>query len=249
MPHKHLSELHETYEYLVFLDFDGTLVEIADKPSLVKIPPLLIKILLNISNSFPTHIISGRTLCELESFLPLPRLNFSAEHGAVHKYGNEIKRQTDIGREVDTMIRRTSEMLGNLAKDILEVKECGIALHYRKQAHMRDGLLQLARHVIEPVKDEFSIIEGKQVYEIRHNSINKGFAIEWWLKKYDTHRSHVPIFIGDDATDEDGFDVVNHSSGISIHVGNNPNTKAKYTVKNVDSVLDILKWINGWIGH
>gem|GEM_PF-158552 len=235
-----LTEVNSKSNLLLFLDFDGTLVEIAPQPSMVEVSPLVLTLLTKISSRIPTYLISGRTLDELQSYIYTDHIGYSAEHGAIHAKGKKILYQEHVSEPVETMAKLITSSLGECADDILELKTSGLALHYRRHESMKTSLLSLANRVIEPYYQRFSLLKGKKVYEIRSRSVNKGRAIAWWMSQCKSPDSVIPVFIGDDKTDEDGFSVVNRIQGVSVHVGNNAETKAKFRLKNVDSVHSML---------
>jgi len=122
-----------------------------------------------------------------------------------------------------------------------------LAFHYRmvekeKSQEMIDKFLNLVNKVGNP--NSIDVLHGSKVVEIRPKGWNKGKAVELILKKVSKNKNFLPIYIGDDTTDEDAFNSIGNK-GITIFVENDEerSTSAQYSLKNPNEVLDFLKMI------
>jgi trehalose 6-phosphate phosphatase len=120
---------------------------------------------------------------------------------------------------------------------LIEDKGHSIALHYRKKPNLENNAINIM-HQINSDYPELKINHGKFVVELIPNQADKGKAIQTILNHLNLP-SVVPIFIGDDLTDESGFIFINQHSGLTIKVGSGE-TQAKYRLKDIDNVANFL---------
>ncbi|RSN77037.1 trehalose-phosphatase [Acinetobacter haemolyticus] len=225
----------------LFLDIDGTLCDFKMDPNNCFIPNKTLNILENIrAKDIPVIAITGRDIVsarELFKFMDIP---IAALHG-LEIYLNREKKNTlqqnlHSISYIHSMISKACIPYPNL---LIENKKCSVALHYRKCPELAFVAKKIINesHSLFP---ELKLIQGKFVFELISAEANKGFAIQKMLSHLNITDSVIPIFIGDDTTDEDGFIVVNKiNKGISIKVGNGP-TNAKYFLNDITQVQDFL---------
>jgi len=224
-----------------FLDVDGTLLELADKPDSVTVPAELIEALsrLHRANGGAVALISGRSIKDLDRlFIPL-RLPAAGQHGLERRdqqgrmhYHNELdKRFEQIRARLQAFARSTPGVL-------LEDKGFSLAIHYRECPDREDEVKGFLRQLVAGVETEFHLLKGKMVFEIKPDGRNKGMAITEFMEE-PPFRHRVPVFLGDDVTDEDGFAVVNNMGGCSIKVGDGE-TAASRRFADPARVLDYL---------
>jgi len=222
---------------MLFLDYDGTLTPIATKPELAQISPQTRETLRRISQHdlFKLAIISGRSLSEIKALVGLENIAYAGNHGLeiecplwhCQAQGREkISLTHPIAKEFEPVLKSLEQRLrGRLAEIngvIIENKGLTLSIHYRlaKETAVKK-IRKLLLEAIEygDVRDELQVTEGKKVLEVRPPvEWNKGKAIEWLLEMYGMQGS-LPIFAGDDITDEDGFKVLHKVGGISIFIG------------------------------
>jgi trehalose 6-phosphate phosphatase len=238
---------------VLFLDYDGTLVDFKEKPTDVTTPIQIKKILQQIIKNpkITVIIVTGRSLNDIKKLLTIKGLSFLALHGLHFKIGNQSSfccTQTD---ELRLLIKKIKKEMQQKMQDekgaFLEDKELTIVLHYRllptkKIQTIREKFnetIQVIDH-----KKRLEIINGEKILEARPKGWNKGKAIEMFLKKYKKEKNILPIYIGDDITDEDAFRFLG-TKGISIHVVNTSKRKttANYWVKNTEEVLFFLQFL------
>jgi trehalose 6-phosphate phosphatase len=137
-------------------------------------------------------------------------------------------------------IRKTLVSLASAdARLLLEDKGLSVALHYRRAPERAADIQAEANRLLAEVGDDVDLIAGKCVVEFRRSGASKGNAIRRFqsIRNFSGRR---PVMIGDDVTDEDGFDAVNEQDGISILVGNRPDSRARFSLPTVSSVHDWL---------
>lgn len=234
---------------LLFLDYDGTLAPIAPSPKLATLPPATRSVLRSLSKSSKVTIvvISGRSLLELRRLVGLPRLTYIGNHGL------EMWRE---GRRAAVAVQKTSReaiglirpRLAKLAAAVpgasLESKNLSVSLHYRlvPRDQVADLKVAFRRDVLPLVRPPaLTVLNGKKVIEVRPGlNWTKGHAVMRVLKR-SRRPSLLPVYIGDDRTDEDAFGAL--TEGLTVRVGAHRRSKARYYVRGVREVLQLLEWI------
>jgi len=215
---------------LLMLDYDGTLVPIAPTPDQARPEQELISVLgeLSLLPGRVVAIISGRRLSELQELIPLAGLHLVGAHGAeiqeadgkVHRLFKD-QRAKEIISELDGIAR---ECIASRRGFLVENKGISLALHYRQADPF------LARQVIDnfikkisslPDANRLELMPGKKVLEVRPRGVNKGLAVRYLCRK---HAGALPVYIGDDITDEDAFKAL--KNGCTILVSPRPRPSA-----------------------
>ena len=218
----------------LFLDFDGTLVDLADQPDSVLVPHDLVRLLEQLSQQLggALAIVSGRKLADLDHFLTPLRLPAAAEHGAHHRQADGSQVQA-ASPDLGAVIRQVKAFADSHAGMRAEVKASCVALHYRHAPQLE----ALARQVMQHAANShagLSLLSGKLVFEIKPAHVSKGRAIEHFMQLPPFAGRH-PVFAGDDVTDEAGFAAVQALGGIAIKVGSGA-TLAGYRCSNPTAV-------------
>jgi len=228
-------------DWALFLDVDGTLLEIAATPTAVRVPEQAVRVLTDLQRKLhgAVALVSGRNIAELDAlFVPL-RLPAAGIHGAERRAasGNLYR------RENGEALAPARQLLGAWSSAhsgvLLEDKGAALALHYRGAEELETAARRVAAQALAAVGPAFCVQEGKKVLEIKSKSNGKGDAIAAFMQE-PPFRGRVPVFVGDDLTDEDGFDVVNRLGGHSIGVGLERKTHARWRLKNE---RDVLSWL------
>ena len=133
------------------------------------------------------------------------------------------------------MHQALDEIARRFPKTIVEHKDISLALHYRQCPELEHTLLQLVQERLEP---RLKLLRGNMVLEMRPFGEDKGTAIAAFMQE-PPFRGRMPVFVGDDVTDEDGFVVVNDLGGVSVKVGSGP-TSARYRLADTTAVIDWL---------
>jgi trehalose 6-phosphate phosphatase len=214
-----IPDFHER-SWALFLDVDGTLLELAEHPDRVAVPEGLVSLLGRLKKSLDgaLALISGRSLASLEALLGETGLDAAGCHGAELRIAGKVK----VLAAADTLVPRVAERLARSADAIplamVEVKTHSVAFHYRPPALDPRQARQLAEQALAGNGGQFRLLEGKQVVEILPVGAGKGRAIACFLDR-PPYAGRIPVFIGDDVTDEEGFREVNRRDGLSIRVG------------------------------
>ncbi len=222
----------------LFLDFDGTLVEIASGPDAISVPEQLGKMLENLEVRLDgaLAVVSGRSIDSLGKFLGPVAIYLAGSHG-----GQVLAPNGDVLREAQALPGHVTEALDRFSRKnglLYERKAHGAALHFRAKP-------ELARHAqtfVEALAEEHGLVVkiGKCVTEILRPGVDKGGAVELLCVQAPFART-IPIFVGDDVTDEDGFEACNRLGGFAIMVGDRDVTAARYRLANVGEVH---AWLN-----
>lgn len=210
----------------LFLDFDGTLVDIAPRPDAVIVSTRLIATLevLNEHLEGALAIISGRELAVLDNFLAPLVLHAAGAHGAQMRYANGSI--TKIASPDLFLVTRAAQRLAVLHPTLLvEQKEAAIALHYRQAPQLESLCLQTMTEAVSRSPGT-ELMRGKQVIEVKPKGVNKGQAIAAFMARA-PFAGRTPLFAGDDKTDEDGFALIQQLGGYGMKVGDGP-TQARH---------------------
>jgi trehalose 6-phosphate phosphatase len=220
--------------WALFLDVDGTLLELAQHPDKVVVPEGLVSLLLRLKASLDgaLALISGRSLASLEALLGKVELDAAGCHGAEIRIDGNV----EVLAASDILIPRIAARLARLAEAfpfaMVEVKTHSLAFHFRPPALNPGRARQLVKQAVAGDGEPIRLLEGKQVVEILPVGAGKGHAIANFLDR-PRYAGRLPIFIGDDVTDEDGFEEVNRRNGLSIRVGADGNSAACYRAGSV----------------
>jgi trehalose 6-phosphate phosphatase len=232
----------------VFLDVDGTLLEIASRPELVHVPiglPALIARRAD-EREGALALISGRALAQLDRL-------FHPWHGAAAGLHGLERRRADgtLDRLLDsaseTALNHIRPKLAALAREgsglLFEDKGATIALHYRAVPEREAEIRAYGEALLSGSETTLRLIAGKMVVEFQPAIMDKGLAIAAFLAE-PPFLGRRPIFVGDDTTDEDGFAEIRRRDGIAVRVGSPAATAANYRVPTVGTVLDWLTRTN-----
>jgi trehalose 6-phosphate phosphatase len=227
-----------TPDAALFLDFDGTLVAIAETPEAIEVPSALVPLLSDLSDLLDgaLAVVSGRQIDVLDRFLAPLRLPAAGEHG-VQRRDAEGRMQEQRAPDL-TLVLDTANELARVYEGLLvERKHAAIALHYRLapqlEAVCRDALLR----VIDG-QPQLELLHGKFVFEVKPAGVNKGIAIDAFLREA-PFAGRMPVFAGDDTTDESGFAIVQPRGGVAIKVGSGPSL----ALHRLDSPRAVFEWL------
>jgi trehalose 6-phosphate phosphatase len=225
----------------LFLDFDGTLVELAERPSLVRVAPELPALLACASASVgeALAIVSGRRLASIDALLAPMRFSGAGLHGA------ELRSDPrQAAPPLDPALTATAQWLAARIEDHpglwLEDKGAALALHYREPGPQAAAAERLLREAVAGL--EVEVIAGRLVFEARPRGADKGAALRA-LMQSPPFAGRRPVYVGDDLTDEDGIAAAQSLGGFGIKVGHGP-SRADARLENPAAVLDWLSRIS-----
>ena len=230
----------EGVPWALFLDFDGTLIDLATTPDAVVVPPKLRAILSGCVAAFDgaVAIVSGRPIAALDALLDPLRLPAAGLHGLEQRMPDgTLERAARRGRGLTGLRTRFHSLAQEDARLIVEDKGSSLALHFRRAPEREHELRELVTGAAAP-HNGHHVMHGKMVLEVRPAHADKGTAVTRFLET-PPFAGRTPVFAGDDVTDEDAFSVVNRHGGISVKVGTGE-SGATFRVPDVDALHDWL---------
>lgn len=223
----------------LFLDFDGTLTEIADTPDGIAIDPRLMPLLMHLHDRLAGRmaIITGRSVTSLRSMLGDLSLPVVGSHGIEFALNSSEVDSVARPAELDTVLAELRNFASGRPGLFIEDKPFGVGLHYRGAPRLAQECEAEAVRLVQGTS--LDLLAGKMIYEIRVGSCDKGTAVRrlMHMAPFDTGN---PLFIGDDTTDEHGFAVATELEGQAIIVGDRRPTLAGHALADVNAVLDWL---------
>jgi trehalose 6-phosphate phosphatase len=247
-------ELFKKSDIVLFLDFDGTLAAIVGhykSATILKESKLLLKKLVG-KPECTLAVVSGRALSDVEKRVGLKNIIYAGNHG-LEVVGPGITYNTFVKANVRKIFRAIKGELTNNVGRIkgvhIEDKSLTLSVHYRlvKSKNVADFKKRLLEYLLPYVIDRKAVVtEGKMVFEIKPRiEWNKGSVVLWLLKRLKKNvgrKNILPIFIGDDVTDEAAFHAL-EGKGLCIRVGYNEASAAPYYLKDIKQVTSFLKTI------
>jgi len=205
----------------LFLDVDGTLLDIASAPNAVMVPDGLVATLrrLNAALGGAVALVSGRREAELRKFFPRAGLILVAEHGAAAS----VPMPAGWGRKrvPAAAVKAFADFAAQHQGALFEDKRHGAALHVRRAPAAAEAARRLARRLAAAHRGHVRLIEGRAVFELVQAGISKGHAIEALMQRA-PFRGRLCVVAGDDVTDEDGFAIANRLGGVSLRIAGRP---------------------------
>ena len=227
-----------------FLDIDGTLLEIAETPEAVRTDAADHRLLerLHAAAGGAVALISGRTLATIDQLFAPLKLPAAGQHGYERRDGSGRRRRHRFDaarlRPVAAALRQFAHEHAGL---VFEDKGASVALHYRLAPELRDAAHARALAAAALLPGEVEVQPGKMVWEVKPVGAHKGMAIEEFMREL-PFRDRLPVYLGDDLTDEDGFQAVNRIGGHSIKVGPGA-TVARFRLPDPAAAR---AWLAGW---
>jgi trehalose 6-phosphate phosphatase len=231
-------------DWALFLDFDGTLVEIADHPDAVVVPETLPGLLKRLAATLDgaVAIVSGRSLAGLDALLDGALPAMAGVHGLERRDG---RGQTYAPLDRTPAFRQARAAVQAFVEDhpgtVMEDKGNAITLHFRGAPAAADAARAMLSAHCHAMGDEFVLMDGKQVLELKPADQHKGTVVQTYMRE-PPFAGRVPVFMGDDVTDEYAFAAVNQLGGHTIRVGDGDRATAAH--HTIDSVNEALQWLN-----
>jgi trehalose 6-phosphate phosphatase len=234
----------------VFFDFDGTLSDIVNDPDSARLTEGAADALISLTSQCPVAILSGRDLADVRQRIGLPGIWYAGSHGfeltgpdGAHHQNAEAAASIPV---LEQAAAELADQFGHIPGVVVEHKRFGVAVHYRNAARDRVGEVAAAVRAAGQ-HTALRVTTGREVIELRPNvDWDKGKTLRWVLDHIrDTATAPLlPIYLGDDITDEDAFDAV-HDDGIAIVVRHTEDgdraTAAQYALDNPEQVREFIE--------
>lgn len=228
--------------WAMFLDVDGTLVDIENHPDTVRAAPSLQHALAAAARSLEgaLALVSGRSIASLDRIFAPLRLPAAGLHGLERRdAGGLVHYPAGYAGRIAAARAELVDFVQSGPGLLLEDKGAALALHYRNAPDLADACVAHMERARRAAGADFHVQQGKMVLELKPSGQDKGTAIAAFMQER-PFAGRTPVFVGDDLTDEDGFRVVNSLGGLSIRVGKHPGTAASIVASGVAE-------IRGWL--
>lgn len=223
----------------LFLDFDGTLVELAETPDAIRVPPALAPLLDRLRHRLDGRlaIVSGRSIADLDRHLPCSDVAVAGSHGLELRLASGDSLPLSVPAGLANARAEIERFAAGQEGLIVESKPLGIAVHYRLAPQQEKGVLAFMTEVAQ--RQGLLLQRGKMVVELRPRGAHKGDALKALMMEPRFVGAR-PLFVGDDLTDEHAFAAAAELGGAGILVGPARETAARYRLASVDAVADWL---------
>lgn len=224
----------------LFLDFDGTIVDIAPRPSAVRITSRLKRLLSLLENRLEGRIaiLTGRPAAELEQLLGPLTIAVAGHHGLELPRRAGIRHQVQRAEALDEVVFELRRLEQEFPGVLVEDKSLGVALHYRQAPHAAEACRMVIFDVAQ--RTGLEVQPGKMVFELRPPGADKGSALRTMMTE-PLFAGTMPVFIGDDLTDEPAFLAAQDLGGAGIIVGDRVPSEAKFRIASVSEALEWLR--------
>jgi trehalose 6-phosphate phosphatase len=214
--------------WALFLDIDGTLLDIAESPNAVTVPLDLPETLLAASRflSGALVLVSGRMLDDIDRLMAPLHLPCAAEHGAVLRFSDGSQQAPGAKSAIPVALRNQLRAVVRRWPGVrVEEKQFTVAVHFRSAPTREGEVHALVKAIAQSAGPAFEVLSARMAFEIRHREFCKGSAVRAFMRT-PAFDSRIPVFVGDDVTDEDGFDAARALGGMALNVpivfGNEP---------------------------
>lgn len=226
----------------LFLDLDGTLLEVQATPSAVRVEPSLRQLLAVLGQGLggALALVSGRAVADLDRLLSPLTLPCAGQHGLEWRGVDGVLHQHPGASLPDDTRRALARFAETHPGTLFEAKGASCALHYRQRPELGHAAAALVTQLGSAAGRDWEVLHGKMVVELRPAGVDKGSGIAR-LRERPPFAGRRPVFAGDDWTDEDGFRAVNHLGGMSIAVAVDRASEARYRLDGVDDVHEWLR--------
>jgi trehalose 6-phosphate phosphatase len=227
-------------DWCLFLDVDGTLIELTDTPSQTVADPEIKTLLQGLSHRLEgaVALVSGRQIETLDQLFAPLRLPSSGLHGIERRTAEgNLQGGTFIDSKLDDARAAIQDFAASHPGALLEDKRRTVAIHFRLAPQAADAAHQLAAAILEKLGKHYQIQPGDMMLEIKPRGFTKATAIRSFMQEA-PFSGRRPVFVGDDLTDQDGFPAVESMGGISIGVGDR--VEGQY---HVDTVAEVRAWL------
>ncbi len=206
-------------DWALFLDFDGTLVDIAPTPDAVVLEPSLHSALGDLAGQLDgaLAIVSGRPIAELDHFLAPLRLAAAGVHGQEMRAADGSRKDLSPDLDFAALRQAVDSLTGRHPALLLEDKGYALALHTRAAPELAAECLAILAPLVE-ADPALALLKGHCVFEIKAAGVDKGLALRRFMQE-PPFAGRKPLFVGDDTTDEDGIAAAQALGGLGVRIG------------------------------
>lgn len=239
-----MTQIPQTLEsnQALFLDVDGTLIEFVRRPEEAHVPRELrqtLEALFRVLDG-ALALVSGRAIADLDRLFEPLCLPASGQHGAEMRRSDRVQVFASISSpELAAKLTPVYAFAAAHPAVFIENKGLSLAVHYRGAEETRDALHTMLNEVVKESGDKVQLIRSHLAFDLRPCGVNKGSALDRFMAK-PPFVGRVPIFIGDDRTDEDGFGAAIARGGHAIKIGAGGDSVARW---RMDTPSDLRQWL------
>lgn len=205
-------------DHALFLDLDGTLLDFAPTPAEIQIPDGLTRLLrdLAVQRGGALAILSGRTLADIDAVTGI-HFPAGAEHGSLIRDAEDTI-QYPVGASANRpeWLAPLNEAAQSMPGVMIEEKMSSLVAHFRRAPDCGPRLRELVDRLIADAPD-IEVLPASMAWEIRPRGAGKGRALEWFMQRA-PFAGRIPVFVGDDTTDEEAIAAANALGGVGLHV-------------------------------
>ncbi len=229
----------------LFLDIDGTLLDVALTPSTVHVPPNLAELLDMLAGRLhgALAIVTGRSLEEADRLLHPAKFIAGGVHGGEMRFSDNGKIETLTPKFSSVLTADIKKIAEDLPGIVYEDKGSGIALHYRLAPELQSSLMMMIEALVPKYPNQFSICEGRKVVEVLPVGFSKGRALRT-LAALPKFTGRIPIMIGDDISDVDAFRAAEALGGYGLKVAGENFSEDESAFQGPAEVLDWLRKVS-----
>jgi trehalose 6-phosphate phosphatase len=220
----------------LFLDFDGTLVELTDRPDAIDVPERLPHLIARVADRLQGRvgIVSGRSIADLERHAGPVAVALSGSHGIELRLPGRKDEPLDLPEGLDTARAEVARFAAAAESLLVEDKTAGIAVHYRQAPGEESRVAEFMAALAE--RTGLRLQRGKMVAELLPPGGDKGAAVRRIMAE-PAFAAARPLFVGDDLTDEHAFEAAAALGGGGILVGPPRETAARWRLDGVPAVI------------
>lgn len=206
-------------DWALFLDLDGTLLDIADRPELVSVPRDLPANLRRLSDSLAgaVAVVTGRSLGVLDGLIGGPGIPAGAEHGAIVRYPDGHHQDLPATHVPEAWIAELDHAASRWPGVVIERKPRSVVAHFRLAPERAAAVEALMRSLPGLAQRGYVLLAARMAFEAKPANASKARAVEL-LMQVPPFAGRIPVFIGDDVTDEAGIEMAQKLGGFGLRV-------------------------------
>jgi trehalose 6-phosphate phosphatase len=233
---------HITRNWALFLDVDGTMLDYVARPESVRVPPSFRETLRTLATALDgaLAIVTGRKIEDVDNLFAPLCLPVAGQHGAELRRDHSLCAFAPAPAELEAILAPVYAVAERKPAIWVENKGFSAAVHYRGAEAEREALARLLSEAIDRQGAGFRLLPGHLVFDVTQRTVNKGSAVDWFMSAA-PFLNRMPVFIGDEGTDEDGFAAVLARGGLAIRIGLEGESLAPHRMR---SPAELRAWLD-----